>query len=348
MKLNLTSTYTNNPNMIDCSLSRKTCFNPTVHWSMGMPTSGFKELYIQEGLTLILVNLQINQPIEICFHVRNPALEFTFYNRSRNDYSLINNKGESIDLQSSSGMNTISYFPGTRASTRLNSGQDIEALSVQMDPLFLKRNIGCQFSLLPLKLRQVISNPNQGHFYSNSIMLPSVEMVVQQIQNCLMEGELKNAYLEAKILELIILRLSQLFNGERALNKPKSLNREDESRIRDCEQLLINNLRAPPSLAELAEYARMSHTKLNRGFKTIFGQTAFKHLMNIRVKKGKNLLEDGVMNITEVAYETGFSSPSHFARTFIEKYGIQPSTYLKNRLGIQPSSAFIPGYQKSN
>jgi AraC-like DNA-binding protein len=35
------------------------------------------------------------------------------------------------------------------------------------------------------------------------------------------------------------------------------------------------------------------------------------------------------MNVAEIAYATGFSSPSHFARAFVTYFGVQPKAYQK-------------------
>ena len=37
---------------------------------------------------------------------------------------------------------------------------------------------------------------------------------------------------------------------------------------------------------------------------------------------------EGIRNITEIAYRVGFNDPKYFTRCFTKKYGISPSSYV--------------------
>jgi AraC-like DNA-binding protein len=45
--------------------------------------------------------------------------------------------------------------------------------------------------------------------------------------------------------------------------------------------------------------------------------------------KALTLLKQKKSNIAEVAYETGFNSPSYFTKCFTEKFGCTPSAFAK-------------------
>jgi transcriptional regulator GlxA family with amidase domain len=49
----------------------------------------------------------------------------------------------------------------------------------------------------------------------------------------------------------------------------------------------------------------------------------------MRLNKAKALLDDGIMNVTEVAYAVGYSSLSHFAKSFKDYHGAAPGNYLR-------------------
>jgi len=44
------------------------------------------------------------------------------------------------------------------------------------------------------------------------------------------------------------------------------------------------------------------------------------------------LLDKQESNISEIAYQTGFSSPTYFSKCFQEEYGVLPSNYIKLQL----------------
>ena len=45
----------------------------------------------------------------------------------------------------------------------------------------------------------------------------------------------------------------------------------------------------------------------------------------IRLEKALELVKEGKLNISEITYQTGFSSPSLFTRTFKQAFGKTPS-----------------------
>jgi transcriptional regulator GlxA family with amidase domain len=61
----------------------------------------------------------------------------------------------------------------------------------------------------------------------------------------------------------------------------------------------------------------------------ILGKSPNSFLKEYRLNKALALLDKQVSNVSEVAYQTGFSSPTYFSKCFYEVYGILPSKYNK-------------------
>jgi len=59
----------------------------------------------------------------------------------------------------------------------------------------------------------------------------------------------------------------------------------------------------------------------------LVGKSPNMFLRDYRLKKALELLEKHRRNISEIAYETGFSSPAYFSKCFHKKYGILPSNF---------------------
>lgn len=104
----------------------------------------------------------------------------------------------------------------------------------------------------------------------------------------------------------------------------------DRERICRARDLLVKNLSYPPSLRKLAGQVGMSHTRLNKGFKMVFGCTVFEYLRKERLSYARMLIEKNLDDLTRIAYESGFCSSSHFAASFLKEYGIRPSEYRKS------------------
>ncbi len=69
----------------------------------------------------------------------------------------------------------------------------------------------------------------------------------------------------------------------------------------------------------------MSRMQLHRKIKALTNQSTSVLVKNIRLEKGLQLLKEKDLNISEIAYETGFSSPNYFSKIFKEKFGKAPS-----------------------
>lgn len=79
-------------------------------------------------------------------------------------------------------------------------------------------------------------------------------------------------------------------------------------------------------VAELANAVHLSRSQLHRKLKALTGQAPNELIRNYRLERAFQLLEQRSGNITEIAYQTGFSSPAYFTKCFSEKYGYPPTS----------------------
>lgn len=83
------------------------------------------------------------------------------------------------------------------------------------------------------------------------------------------------------------------------------------------------------SLTDVAEYFQVSETYLSRYFKKKTGQNFVNYLNEVRVENAALELRGTNASITNIAVDSGFSTPSVLNRYFKKKYGITPSEYRK-------------------
>src|SRR5215475_2652574 len=100
-----------------------------------------------------------------------------------------------------------------------------------------------------------------------------------------------------------------------------------QERVEQVIFLLKQNLAEPPSLEELGRKIGCSHFYLSRIFSAQTGQTITQYLRRLRMEKAAELLRSGEYNVTEVALEVGYASPSHFSQAFHEAFGCCPGLY---------------------
>ncbi|MGY5356170.1 hybrid sensor histidine kinase/response regulator transcription factor [Wenyingzhuangia sp. IMCC45467] len=83
------------------------------------------------------------------------------------------------------------------------------------------------------------------------------------------------------------------------------------------------------STETLAELMKVSQSQLYRKLKAISGSTVHEFITRVKMDHAQELLINSDLNISQIAYETGFTEPSNFSRTFSKHFGSSPSNYLK-------------------
>ena len=86
------------------------------------------------------------------------------------------------------------------------------------------------------------------------------------------------------------------------------------------------------SVLDFSKKLGYSKSKLYRMMMSIIGKSPNSFIKEYRLNKALELLDRQVLNISEIAYQTGFSSPTYFSKCFYEAYGILPSKYIKLQL----------------
>ena len=171
---------------------------------------------------------------------------------------------------------------------------------------------------------------NENFYFREGKTTASIQMVIQQILNCPYQGSIRRMYFESKAIELITHQLAQLVSDENVLKKPILLRRADDvERIHEAKDILIRSIENPPTLLGLSRQVGLNDTKLKRGFRQVFGTTVFGCLRAHRMERGRQLLTEGKMNVTEVSYEVGYSERANFTRAFTKHFGVSPLFYLR-------------------
>ncbi len=111
-----------------------------------------------------------------------------------------------------------------------------------------------------------------------------------------------------------------------------ALTEEEKTWIKKVELLLKKHLSNPQySILQLAEDMNMSERQIRRRIKKTRGLSPVQFLKERRLLQAKlNLEEKKYKTLTQVAMSVGFQDPGGFSRNFFKRFGIKPSSYLKN------------------
>ena len=85
-------------------------------------------------------------------------------------------------------------------------------------------------------------------------------------------------------------------------------------------------------MEKLASELPMGYSSFRKAFKQITGESPNQYHLNLRLNRAKDLLMTTILNINEIADQTGFDSVFYFSKLFKKKNGISPHNYRKNAL----------------
>ena len=78
---------------------------------------------------------------------------------------------------------------------------------------------------------------------------------------------------------------------------------------------------------DIAEMLNMSRANFYRKIKGVLDMSPNDYLRFERLKKAARLLAEKDLQVSEVCYMVGFSSPSYFAKCFHSQFGMHPKNF---------------------
>jgi len=97
--------------------------------------------------------------------------------------------------------------------------------------------------------------------------------------------------------------------------------------ISKVKEYICNHLSEDLSLVKLANLVYFNPSYLSRLFKQVTGNNLTNSILNMKIDKAKQLLEDRNLKIREVASAVGYDSSTYFAKFFKKMTGLNPQDY---------------------
>ncbi len=140
--------------------------------------------------------------------------------------------------------------------------------------------------------------------------------IFNQIENSHLMGNCSNAYVDAKVLELLSLVFAKPCEKQGVF--------KDSDKIQEAALILTSNIHNPPSIRALALQVGINEKKLKQGFKTVFNTTVYGYLFDYKMQLAEHLLKNTQQSILRIALQCGYDYPSHFSTAFKRKFGVSP------------------------
>jgi AraC-like DNA-binding protein len=103
--------------------------------------------------------------------------------------------------------------------------------------------------------------------------------------------------------------------------------------ITRAKEYILEHMSEDLSLARVAKAVNTSTFYFCKMFKKATGINFTDYLSRVRIEKAKNLLLNPNLRVSEIAFEVGFQSLTHFNRVFKKILGQSPTQYRAQLLG---------------
>ena len=109
-----------------------------------------------------------------------------------------------------------------------------------------------------------------------------------------------------------------------------TLTPQDEALLELLFSKLEENWQNPEfDVDDFCQAVAMSKSQLYRKTISLTGMSPNILLKEFRLEKAKELMKKPHYNISQITFDSGFSSPSYFTKCFKKKYGLLPMSYLE-------------------
>ncbi|MBS0000814.1 MAG: helix-turn-helix domain-containing protein [Cyclobacteriaceae bacterium] len=197
-----------------------------------------------------------------------------------------------------------------------------EGLVVQ----FLHDSFGKHFFELPENrhLSEFLKKSSQGC----SLYGKTQEEIILRMKEMIHMDEINRLYNLFSIFQILGSTKEYKLLSSPAFLEPYQANGNEP--LKNVIQYIHQNFQKEIKVDELLEISNMSNTTFFTSFKKMYRMTFKKYLLSIRIGYACRLLADQSLNISQIAYESGFENLSNFNRQFKALKGCTPGEYKKH------------------
>ena len=141
--------------------------------------------------------------------------------------------------------------------------------------------------------------------------------------------------------KLLVARIFQLLDQRERLKQkfgkaPQTIrsamvgNEQDQLFVKRLDAVIFSRIGEQDlSVDKVAGLLRMGRTIFYKKVRGVTGYTPNDYIRVIRMRRASELLKEGEMNVSEIAYAVGFDNPYYFSKCFKAQFGVPPSQYAK-------------------
>ncbi|MBA4149154.1 MAG: helix-turn-helix domain-containing protein [Verrucomicrobia bacterium] len=222
--------------------------------------------------------------------------------------------------------------------------QQTLAEGAQDEPMTVTCELGLCDTAVPIKLGEQLigflqtgqifrKKPTEAQFNKTSRLVAEWGIEVEQ-------GRMREAFFNSKVLSSkqydAMVKLLSIFAQHISMVSNQIVVHQDNAEppmITRAKEFIEENQAEDLSLGQVAKAVNTSTFYFCKMFKKATGLNFTDYVSRVRIEKAKNLLLNPNLRISEIAYEVGFQSLTHFNRVFKKVVGQSPTEYREKLAG---------------
>ena len=202
---------------------------------------------------------------------------------------------------------------------------ECETFASKEEPLF-----GVSITIDPALLSELVSDTTESDFklsvpyfpMSSVAMSPDMEEAVKRLIRALHDPQTAKIMGQSRVREVIFEALqSPQGDALRALVVNQGRFSQIVHSLKQLQQQLDQEVR----VEQLAEDANISFSSFHHHFKAIAGSSPLQYLKRLRLLKAQMLLNQGHLNVGQIALVVGYKSIHQFSRDYKRYFGAPPT-----------------------
>ncbi|SUJ10325.1 Uncharacterized response regulatory protein SA0215 [Sphingobacterium spiritivorum] len=271
---------------------------------------------LSRGIFILQADMRFAQQSKIISEIDSEAIVSQFI-LSKND----SGRGYTFSKHN------IRYIPSLYEEHDVEAGQQFLYFLLIMTPEFYNNLVTIPSPLHALFKERMKSKAVTSIVEDDLFATAEMIKIIEDLRTTTTKNELKQIFVNAKVLELIMLQFEQFNHVGGKLDD--SLRAEDIQKLEEVLRILRNQFVSPPTHKQLSKLVLLNEFKLRNGFKQHFGTTIYNYITRIRMEEAKRLIIQEQKNMYEVGIKVGFKHQASFTHAFKKYYGILPSELVR-------------------
>ena len=117
--------------------------------------------------------------------------------------------------------------------------------------------------------------------------------------------------------------------GRKLAERKRGLSSQQNRRIEEICRKMHRDFRSNRTIADYAEECSLSESRFSHLFKESTGTSPHHYLLQVRIERARELLENTDLSIAQICGEIGICDQNYFSRAFKKLHGCSPSAYRR-------------------